>query len=319
MTRPAAFREATAERQVRSVPLAHLSIELGHLYCEDFEAGPEHLHRVFARVAPWVRAARQIHADGMSGRTPRVSTCFLIDDYFGPIRPPAQVLPELLAAVRASGLEIDYLVRESACADADGVPLARLVEERIVADPPPQTNGVRPPVTETGWLCNGQRSASDGAREAMELVGGWRPPRENAARRHSIFMDVELWDEQAQSRTWSCAYLAAVWQLLRLGLLRYQGAPVAVPQPAPAELPERWDQLPAVIQLRQPAAPFSAYRSLSVLPGRFFATEHAVRTVLSQVAVDAEVATQVLDRSQAEGITLPIEPVERLEYIFFQP
>lgn len=318
MTRPALFHEATAERKVQAVPLSHVSIELGHLYCEDFDAGPERLRRAFARVAPWARAAREIAATQVSGRTPRISTCFLIDDYFGPIRPPGEVLPALLAAAESNGLTIDYLVRESACAEADGVPLARLVEERIVADPPPQTNGVRPPVAETGWLCNGERSTVAPSLEAMELVGRWRPPRENSARRHSVFVDVELWDEHQDSRTWSCAFLAAVWQLLRLGLLRYRGAPVAVPRPAPEEWPERWEELPPVMRLGPSAAPFCAYRTLSVLPGRFFPTEHAVRTVLSQVAVDAVVAGQVRERSQAEGITLPAEPVDRLEYVFFQ-
>jgi hypothetical protein len=316
MTRPASFHEATAQRRVQAVPLAHLSIELGHLYCEDFEGGAEQLQRAFARVAPWAEAARAIGAAATPGRSPRVSTCFLVDDYFGSMKPPAVVVPELLAAAQASGLQIDYLARESACVDADGAPLAKLVEERIVADPPPDTNGVRPPVTESGWLCNGQRSPHGAADEAMEVAGGWRPPVQNAARRHSIFVDVELWDERLGERTWSCAYLAAVWQLLRLGLLRSRGARVAVPQPLPGDLPDRWDQLPAVLKLREQAAPFSAYRNLSVLPGRFLPTELAVRTLLSQVAIDAEVARQVIERGRAERIELPAEPVDRIEYIF---
>jgi hypothetical protein len=310
------FREAAAEQRIQAVPFAHLSVELGHLYFEDFAAGPDHLRRHFERVVPWVAAARGILAAELPGRTPRASTCFLIDDYFAPNSSPAVVIPELLRAAEAAGLELDYLARESACVEAEGAPLARLVEERIVADPPPGTNGMRPPVTETGWLCNGQRSPGLAQVQAMEPAAGWTPPAQNAATRHSVFVDVELWDERKGERTWSCAFLAAVWQLLRLGLLRSNGARVAVPQPRPGDLPERWDQLPAVMQLRPRAAPFSAYRNLSILPGRFHATEHAVRTILSQVSVEGTAARQAIDRSQAEGISLPAEPVDRLEYIF---
>src|SRR5690606_35636054 len=103
---------------------------------------------------------------------------------------------------------------------------------------------------------------------------------------HSVFVDVELWDERAGARTWSCAYLAAVWQLLRLGLLRRDGAPVTVPRPWPEVLPQAWDLLPAVVQVNPRAAPFTAYRTFSVLPVGFLSTEHAVRTILSQVLVD---------------------------------
>jgi hypothetical protein len=200
--------------------------------------------------------------------------------------------------------------------DADGVPLARLVEEHIVADPVPDTTGARPPVTEAGWLCNGQRSPAAQAAEAMEPTVSWAPPVQNAASRHSVFVDVELWNEGRRGRVWSCAFLAAVWQLLRLGLLRYQGGPVAVPQAWDDPYPDDWDRLPAVIQLNPAAAPFSAYRALSILPGRLLTTEHAVRTILSQVAVDAAITDQLLRRGRSEDLNLPPEPVDRIDYIF---
>jgi hypothetical protein len=312
----ASFREASAERRVQSLPLSHLSIELGHLYFEDFAAGLDSLRDHFARVAPWAHAAREIAARGLAGRTPRISTCFLIDDYFGPSEPPAKVIPDLLAAAQAAGLEIDYLARESGCAEADGVPLARLVEERIVADPPPDTTGSRPPPTETGWLCNGQRSPVAVADAAMAAIQRWTPPAQNAATRHSVFVDVELWDERRGERIWSCAFLAAVWQLLRLGLLRHHGAPVASAQQWDEEMPADWARLPAVIRVNPAAAPFSAYRALSILEGRFLVTEHAVRTILSQIAVDPMVVAQVLERARGEGLTLSPEPVRRIDYVF---
>jgi hypothetical protein len=312
-TRPI-FEEGTAERRVQSLPLAHLSIELGHLYFEDFDEGPERLDAHFEQVARWVPAIRDAYVG--SRRAPRVSTCFLVDDYFGPKRPPADVLPGLIEAARTNGVPIDYIVRESACADADGVPLADLVLERIVADPAPGTNGSRPPPRDAGWLSNGKRSPGTHAAEAMTVVDRWSPPKENAANRHSIFVDVELFDAVKGKRRWSCAFLAAVWQLLRLGLLRQAGQPVALPTAWDGAYPDDWSRLPAVLKLNPSAAPFAAYRSHSVLSSRFLPTEHAVRTILSQVLVDPALTHEAQRRADAEGIALPLAAGERMSYVF---
>lgn len=316
----AVFREAAAERRVAAVPLSHLSIELGHLYREDFTAGLD-LAQYFARVAPWVSAGRQAYADSLQhqqGRKmrSRISTCFLIDDYFMQFSSPAELVPQLVSAAHKAGLEIDYLARESGCADAGDVALARSVEARLVVDPPPNTNGSRPPVTEVGWLCNGERSPANDAVPAMRKVQRWKPPVENSARNHSIFLDVELWDENNGHRRWACSFLAAVWQLLRLGMLRHDGAAVAAAQKWEEELPDDWDKIPVVTQLNSAAAPFSAYRTLSILSTKFLPTEHAVRMILSQVAIDRDVLEQVMERSRKEGVELPPELVDRIEYVF---
>ena len=308
-----AFSESGAESDhLESIPLAQLSIEVGHLYFEDFAAGADSLARHFERVAPWVRAIEAMPATGR----PRISTCFLVDDYFGPSSSPAAVLPDLLQAAKDAGLRIDYLARESACAEADGVPLARLVESLLVADPPPNTTGTRPPVTESGWLCNGQRSPAHAA-EALEPAMVWTPPAENATTRHSVFVDVELWDERpGRGRVWSCAFLASIWQLMRLGLLRHHGRAVAVPKPWDGHFPDVWQQLPGVMKVNPEAVPFTAYRTVSILGSRFLPTELAVRTILSQVAVDPRVLGDVVRRARAEGIDLPAEPVDWLRYVF---
>lgn len=313
------FREAGGERPVQAVPLSHVSIEVGHLYREDLVAGPDRLRHHFGQVAPWVEAVRRIGDAELSPRRPRVSTCFLLDDYSTRLDLAGELVPELVRSAQECGVGIDYLAREAGCVEANGVPLARLVEDRLVADPPPGCNGARPPVTETGWLCNGSRSpVTVGAAAAMEPTTRWAPPAENAANRHSIFVDVELWDdEDTDGRTWSCAFLAAVWQLLRLGLLRWQGGRVTDPRPwDEVRAAADWSRMPAVVQVNPQAAPFSAYRTCSVLPGGFLPTEHAVRTILGQVAVEPEVLAQVADRAGGEGVALPAEPVDRIAYVF---
>jgi hypothetical protein len=309
------FAEATAEPRVESVSYSHLSIELGHLYMEDFQHGIEFLRSHFRRVAPWVDAARKSCMESLGKRTARISTCFLVDDYFTRLSPPHIVVPQLMEAAAEAGLRIDYLARESGCAQAGDVPLAELVVGRLVAEPAPSTNGSRPPPAECGWLSNGERSTSNGTIEAMSLAKPWTPPRETAAIRHSTYVDVELWNDDGDRRTWSCSFLAAVWQLLRLGLLRNNGKPVVSPRRWIDEWPANWDELPAVVLLGPAADSFYAYRTLSVLAGRFLPVEHAVRVILSQVAVDLAVNQQVLERSMVEGLELPTELVDRIEYV----
>ncbi len=315
----AVFRETAADPRTQAVPLSHLSLELGHLYMEDFEAGPARLREHFAQVRPWVEAARAAAAARTGGRRPRISTCFLIDDYFTRFSTPAELVPLLLDEADRAGLEVDYLARESGCAVAGTVPVAEAVAGRIVESPPPGSYGNRPPAAQTGWLANGERSPVARTPQAMKTAAAWQPPRETAGRRHSVFLDVEMWSEDADGhRTWSCPFLAAVWQLGRLGLLRHEGDPVFTPHPHPAGgFPDDWDELPALVRLNPRADPFAAYRTCSVLPGRFLPVEHAVRVVLDQIEVDRAALHQVAERSAREHLDVPDSVADRVSYVFY--
>ena len=314
------FLETSADLKVESLPLSHVSVEIGHLYMEDFTEGADVVQRTFAAAAPWVHAARTPQAVGCDKKSVRVSTCFLIEDYFSRFSSPAAVIPMVLAAAQREGVEIDYLARESACASANGMSPATLTLGSLVTEPVPGTTGGRPPLTETGWLTNGQRSPGTSRYEAMARPIPWQPPRESARRRHSIFVDVELWDEQGGQRTWSCPMLAAVWQLIRLGLLRDRGRPVVTPRDwTDPCFPDNWDDLPPVIRLRPGAAAFAAYTTLSVLSPRFLPVELAVRTILSQFAGDSNVLQEATDRAMRDAMQLPAELVDRIRYVFAAP
>jgi hypothetical protein len=312
------FREETAEPRGASLPLSHVSVELGHLYMEDLAAGPDAIAAMFAAVAPWAAAAQSPAAAGCARKAVRASTCFLVDDYFSRFSTPAQVIPMLEAAAAAAGLRIDYLARESACARTpDGSP-AELTLARLVTEPVPGTTGSRPPLTETGWLTNGARSPATARGEAMARRSPWQPPLESARRRHSIFVDVELWDER-DDRTWSCAMLAAVWQLIRLGLLRDHGQPVLTPRDWAGPLPTSWDELPPVTRLRPGAPAFAAYTTFSALSPPFLPVELAVRTILSQFAGEAPVLAEVRSRAVRDGMLLPDRLTDRIRYVFAGP
>ncbi|WP_172890493.1 SCO2522 family protein [Actinoplanes derwentensis] len=300
---------------IRSVALSHLSIELGHLYMNDFLAGADRLRQQFRRVAPWAQSARRQTADTLPRGRPRISTCFLIDDYFTRFSTPREVVVSLVAAAADAGLTIDYVARESGCARAGTVEVARLVQDHLVDEPAEGANG-RPAATVSGWLSNGQRSPV-GSAAAMGAPRQWQPPRQSAVQNHSIFVDIELWSGPDDDRLWSCPFLAAVWQLQRLGLVRHLGEPVAVPVPmAPADLPSEWELMPPIVRLNPDAAPFHAYRTFTAMDGRFLPIEMSVRTILGNVAIDPAAAGQVRDRARGEGLDLPEETVDRIGYVF---
>jgi hypothetical protein len=299
-------------------------VELGHLYHEDLSAGPDALSAMFGPLVPWTVAATSRTAAGEPSGKVRASTCFLVDDYFSRFSAPSEVVPMVMAAARKAGLRIDYLARESACAVAGSSFPAELALSHLVTEPAPGTTGARPPVTESGWLTNGVRSPgtpfTTGTSEmAMRSAEPWRPPRQNAARWHSIFIDIELWNETDGRRVWSCAMLAAVWQLLRLGLLRDLGNPVAQPADATDEWPDQWADLAPVVRLRPDAAPFAAYTTVSLLSPRFLPVELAVRTILGQFAADPLVLADIAGRAGREHLHLPQEIVDRIRYAFVSP
>jgi hypothetical protein len=298
---------------VRSVALSHLSLELGHLYMDDFMAGESRLREQFRRVSPWAETAVRQAREALPRGRPRISTCFLIDDYFTRFSTPREVVTSLVAAAGAAGLTIDYVARESGCARAGTVDVARLVQDHLVDEPAEGSNG-RPAATVSGWLTNGQRSPGASA-SAMAAPWQWRPPRQSAVQNHSIFVDIELWSGPDDDRLWSCPFLAAVWQLQRLGLLRHLGEPVAAPVPATAaDLPVEWELMPPIVRLNPQAAPFHAYRTFTAMESRFLPIELAVRTILGNVAIDPVAAAQVRDRARGEGLDLPDETVGRIGY-----
>ncbi|QDY07321.1 hypothetical protein FJK98_09165 [Micromonospora sp. HM134] len=311
------FQEAAAVARTESVAYAHLSVELGHFYAEDFGAGCQDLRDRFAQIAEWSAMIPVLANRGLTaGRQPRISTCFMVDDYFHRFGTPGEVIAQVQSAAAAQGLVLDYVARESSFARHDGVELAQMVVDTLVVEPPRNTTGSRPPLSESGWLSNGMRSPGHVDAPAMTLPRPWSPPVQSGDPRHSIFVDVELWSGEPSSRVWACALLASVWQMARLGVLRRRGETLMQPHRLTGELPDSWDALPAVVQLNPAAAPFCAYRTLTLMDTQYLPVEMAVRTILGQVAVPPAVAQQITRRAGGEGLRLPGELVDRLSYVF---
>jgi len=300
------YHEATESAGVERVPFAHISIEAGHLYLRqlaDRRLVRNHFAAVAPRVATAVAEARAAH-----GKDVRVSTCLMIDDYnvnaSDVLASPAEALALLAEAARDAGLRIDYLARESGCVNASSVfypdsrarvPLAEIVLGLITPEPIEGSNGSGSAPLLSGWVSNGRRSEDVGA--AMDTVS-WRPPEEYGSHGHSVLIDAELYNERVMAasdpggarrveRVWSCSMLTAVWHLLRLGMLRNDGRQVAAPCAVAAvtELPRTWAELPTVLKLVANAAPFCAYRAVSILPSSALPTELGADVVMNHISL----------------------------------
>ncbi|MFI6212212.1 SCO2522 family protein [Nocardia brasiliensis] len=323
------YSEATEQVPVAGVNFAHLSIETGHFYMKSLVNGEDKIRAHFRQVARLVDLYTR-DAKAEYGESARVSTCFLIDDYFGANTKPSEILPKVLGIAADCNLRIDYLAREAGCWETplyvngrmtgQQIELAEMIASWVVAEPLKQTTGRRPPDVESGWLCNGRRSSDHDSAQAMQ-VAEYRTPEEFASREHTIFLDIELWNTQInkdgeEHTRWSCPFLAAVWQLLRLGMVRYEGKAVVEPQPHDGPWPERWWEMPSVVKLNPQAAAFEAYRALSILPREYVKIEHAVQTILDHIVIDQEVLAKAVKRAAGERITIPREVTGRLSHMF---
>jgi hypothetical protein len=301
-----AAAEASA-REDAAIAFSDVSIEVGHLEPSSFRRGGEHLEKQLRRVTPWLSPARTAWVDPDSG--PRTSTCFLVDDYTGPIPPPSKVIPKLLEAAGECGIGIDYLVRESAYAGCDARSLANYIKSQTADGDSRAASGPGPSVATSAWLTDGERQPSP-----VTADGPVAGDSEQTKPSDSIFMDIRLWPGNTSSQGWSCSFLAAVWQLARLGLINDTSG--AYGTPWEERWQSRWDELPPVIQLNQDAAPFHAYRTISILQSQYMPIEAAVRVILKKVSAEPEILKRIAAHGGRDGVRLRAKLTDRISYVF---
>ena len=190
--------------------------------------------------------------------------------------------------------------------------------DRLVPIPTPGTDG-SPPADAGDRLALERRRSPDPSRSSMKRSNAWQPPVETNARRHSVFVDVELWDEAAGKRVWSCAMLAAVWQLLRLGLLRTTAGccrAAAAGRAGRDGLPETGTSCRRCSSSSRGPRRSPRTAPSSILDQRFLSVEHAVRVILSQVRQDPEAIASLADRAEREGLRPVDDVLGRVGYVF---
>lgn len=292
-----------------------MSVELGHLYLRDLrqssddEAAMQVIERRVRSAVRW--AGPVVERERDRGRV--VSTCILVDNYFWEATHdglrPTELARAMARCFESEGLPIDHIVYEAALA-----PSVHHMVDRLVSKPEPGAGtSVDPLVKDPGpptWISNGEPQRPS-LEDRSPRFSAWGkpapgpPPKGPAAfgpgRQHSIRLDVELRDES--ERPWSCPTLAAWWQLVRLGALDvFEGS-----------------EVPPGTYSRPEAGPFAARRTLTVLAPEFLEVEHAVRVILSQVALSddfrARMATS--DRAAASHLSRMASIVAwELSYLF---
>jgi hypothetical protein len=129
--------------------------------------------------------------------------------------------------------------------------------------------------------------------------------------------DIQSLDEDSAGREWSCSFLAAVWQLSRLGLLDNASRNYMTPQKwEVGNPPSRWGDLPSIIQMNHDATPFQAYRTISILDSRYLSVEATVRAILKQVSIEPAALAFVSENGAVDGTALPARVVDRVSYVF---
>lgn len=260
---------------------AQLSVEVGHVYLGELQ-DPSLVGSAAAAAAFWIKPVLD-----KVGRA-NASVCLMIDDYF-PARgsiDPDEAAALFIAAFEEAGLALDYVAHE-----ADFAVFAEDVRARIQPQPRlgemsfGEPGGFRNDLKDSsgrwlrsGWISNGDPiRAERGARDGFALFDRAAKTDETLGRpehRTSMALEVQIYDTpKGDAVVWSCPFLAACWQLVRLGALRDDNN-----EP---RFPER------MRQLRDDAPPFHARRTLTLLPPSMLRVEHAVRVILSQLDLDS--------------------------------
>ena len=285
---------------------ADLSIEIGHLYPSDHKregTGVSTSAWIKQRMDAGAAAALPI-AERYRARKRTVSTVVMIDDYT-PIPDDCVSVEELIEAVQeyaeSSPLDIDFIAFEGA--------MAETAEEfyALLVPPPADNTGTDHDAAhhDPRWVTNGQTARESAASPRSPNIGlrPKEPPQRTfpggPPRLHTVYMQIELFSDSGNGeRRWSCPFLAAWWQLMRLGMLRDDHGEVVVP---PGTIPISAD------------APFPAKRTLTVLAPDYLEVEASVRNILSQVAVPAEYQQALRDGPEVPDA---VEHLKRLSYVF---
>jgi hypothetical protein len=70
------------------------------------------------------------------------------------------------------------------------------------------------------------------------------------------------------------------------------------------------------MQMNPRAAPFSAYRSVSILPQRYLPIENAIKLILGHLSLDEPITNQLVERGAQENLEIPRKVIDRISHVF---
>ena len=270
-----------------------ISLEVAHIYMSEYS--PALLEGLALELTEWTLPLySRLHESST------VEVVILIDDYFAPkdmdIEAAGEAIEEVVAS---SGIPVDRRVLESEC-----VPLAEILAREVIREPREgdgtENRAARSP-DDQRWIRDTDSGSHESVGAIVEPVSPWAPKRQKSgrdgatdnvqaknSRSHLIDLAVEMFKEGdgRGGEVWSCALLAAAWQMHRLGC----------PTPGLGD------------SLLSPAN-----RTMSVISPRFMIVETAVNRILRNLRLD-----DPLFRSLQFGSSMPTndELVGRIGYLF---
>jgi hypothetical protein len=283
-----------------STEIADLSIEIAHVYLGDLT--PSVARAAAEAAANWIGPL----LDRWNRRRLKISITLMLDDYFdvaGGV-PPDEGEIMLLEALSHHQIKVDYIAYEASFAEelSDNNHERETLADRFLRllEPFPRwgessfggrygpKNLIEGSDEPVGWISNGDPTRRGSEHESLFLRSSSPlQPDVHPEHRTSIALDVQIYEQHeikgsgrklkngtdGKERRWSCAYLAACWQLSRLGgfLDPTTNAPVVPPR------------LKALTE----GSGFFANRTLTLLSPSMLRVEHAVRVLLSQVRCDS--------------------------------
>src|SRR5438132_434888 len=111
------YEDRSVVAELRPPPRSHVSIELGHLYAQDYKKGPESVAAHLRSLQPY-KIAAVAEAQRRYGTDASISTCMLVDDYFTREEGLGLTPAELIAMVQSAVAEADLGHSTTWCASA---------------------------------------------------------------------------------------------------------------------------------------------------------------------------------------------------------
>lgn len=283
-----------------ALEIAHMSVEIAHVYLGELteETAGDALAAAVDRVGPVID-----HMTKSRGRT--VSTCILIDDYFESKGPtPREAVEIFRNAAARLGFRLDWIAFEADCALAADYFFDNLYPQpRFGESSHGGLYGEPNRLSRSGqlWISNGDPTRETKAPRSRRFLGEetkYLPGKVRPEIATSIALDVEIAKAGSQDGDlmWSCPFLAACWQLIRLGCWREPSGGMLAPK--------------RLLAVSDRPPPFFAQRTLSHLPTRYLRVEHAVQVILAQLTIDDR-ARREIDPHAKE-----FEIREYIEYAF---
>jgi hypothetical protein len=280
--------------------IAHMSVEIAHIYLGELteDTAGDAVSAAIDRVGPVVDRMTRDH-----GRT--VSTCVLIDDYFESKGPtPEQAVEIFKNAAARLGFRLDWIAFEADCALAADYFFDKLYPQpRFGESSHGGVHGEPNRLSRSGqsWVSNGDPTRQTKAPRSRRFLGEEVKYPAGKVRPEiatSIALDVEIAKagSQGDDLIWSCPFLAACWQLIRLGCWREPSGGMLAPK--------------RLLAVSERPPPFFARRTLSHLPSRYLRVEHAVQVILNQLTIDDRA------RREIDPHTAQFEIREYIEYAF---